>query len=224
MVVFVHAAKTGRKAYPYLIARGSHTPTESCLLPIISSKSCTLVSQVKSPSETLGKGQPMQFEYLWLNGVPVPDLDCRSVPQRNDIHPSNPTCPSPSLHSRVSLIVEGHVCCTPLSAIDVIPQSSIPSHCSLCPSALPRSRSFTVSSSRIHTVLVLRSLLLDVSLSWFHSNAFGAHASEAIHQQTSALVTNSTMFSRGCSYRIEWDQIYGIFHQFYKRGKKEKAV
>uniref|UniRef100_A0AAX7U8J7 Receptor protein-tyrosine kinase n=1 Tax=Astatotilapia calliptera TaxID=8154 RepID=A0AAX7U8J7_ASTCA len=29
MVVFVHAAKTGRKAYPYLIARGSHTPTES---------------------------------------------------------------------------------------------------------------------------------------------------------------------------------------------------
>lgn len=35
----------------------------------------------------------MQFEYLWLNDVPVPDPDCRSLPQRNDIHPSHPLVP-----------------------------------------------------------------------------------------------------------------------------------
>lgn len=110
LCVHVRVVKTDREIFQFLIAWPFHAPIELFPLTIISSKSCNLVSRVKSPSETLCKGQPMQFEYLWLNGVPVPDLDCRSLPQRNDIHPSHPTCPSPRLLSRSSLIVEGHVC------------------------------------------------------------------------------------------------------------------
>lgn len=43
----------------------------------------------------LHKGQPMQFEYLWLNGAPVPDPDCRSAPLRNDIPHPHLTTPPP---------------------------------------------------------------------------------------------------------------------------------
>ncbi len=64
VVVFVCAAKTDRKLHRFLMGWPSHTPIELFLLTIISSKSCNLVSRVKSPSETLRKGQPMQFEYL----------------------------------------------------------------------------------------------------------------------------------------------------------------
>lgn len=45
------------------------------------------------------KGQPMQFEYLWLNGAPVPDPDCRSAPLRNDIPLPHPTPPTHSILS-----------------------------------------------------------------------------------------------------------------------------
>lgn len=45
------------------------------------------------------KGHTMQFKYLWLNGGPVLDPDCGSLPQRNDppLHPSQ-LSPCPDCH------------------------------------------------------------------------------------------------------------------------------
>lgn len=98
--------------YKFLIDCPSHALRELLLLTIISSKSCNLNGRVKSPSEALCKGQPMQFEYLWLNGAPVLDPDCRSLPQRNDIHPSHPNSPSPSPDCHSFLVVKGYITCT----------------------------------------------------------------------------------------------------------------
>lgn len=79
--------------------------------------SCTLPTHHNNPQspvipaaawrlhvKPLHKGQPMQFEYLWLNVAPVPDPDCRSAPLRNDIPPPSPYTPPPTPYSHAACL------------------------------------------------------------------------------------------------------------------------